>query len=105
MTSNAPSGFPSPLLFQVVPPSVEYRSRPFTPWLFQFNTVQLGSLMSTGSRIMKYDWPPVTVTPEMPLMVTRPQQPPKDWVVVRLFQKAPATWVPGVPALSVQMLA
>src|ERR1019366_8392879 len=45
MTSNAPSGLPVPLLFQAQPlplpfwhPLVAYRSRPFTPWLFQFHT-------------------------------------------------------------------
>jgi hypothetical protein len=42
-TSNAPSGLASPLLTQVLPPSLEKRSRPFTPWLFQSHTVQLDS--------------------------------------------------------------
>src|ERR1039458_8093918 len=42
--SKAPSGFPVPLLIQVFPPSVDWRSRPFTPWLFRFHAHALLSV-------------------------------------------------------------
>src|ERR1022692_1229263 len=103
--SKAPSGFPVPLLIQVFPPSVDWRSRPFTPWLFKFHATALLSVRLTGPRIMKYDCPPVRVTPEIPLTVTRPQQPPKGWLLIKLSKAAFATCTPGRPALSVQMLA
>src|ERR1019366_255916 len=100
--SKAPSGFPVPLLFQTQPvpppswhPLVAYRSRPFTPWLFQFHASQVVLEPLIGPRSMKYDCPPVSVTPLMPVTVTRPQQPPKVWLLDRLPQEAPDTSVPG----------
>src|ERR1035437_5480748 len=54
---------------------------------------------------MKYESPPVRLTPLMPLTVTRAQQPGKVWLLDRLPQEAFATSAPGRPALSVQMLA
>src|SRR5580704_5183936 len=94
-----------PWLPQLIPPSLEVSSRPFTPWLFQFHATALLSLRFTGPRIMKYDCPPVRLTPEIPLIVTKPQQPPKGWLLIKLSKAAFATCTPGRPALSVQILA
>jgi hypothetical protein len=53
---------------------------------------------------MKYSWPPVKLTPEIPVTDNKLQQAKKGSLVDRL-QKAPPTCEPGRSALSVQMLA